>query len=104
MIFWQMILTKSLELLIFKCALQQREIIALEKYLPADEFCIVSIPGERMSFGIMNDELHSRFMDILSGETLECLEYLDESDFEKLRDTGGGEVIGNSRLLDKLSF
>lgn len=52
----------------------------------------------------MNEEFHSRFMDILSGETLECLEYLDGSDFEKMKDAGEGEVIGNARLLDKLSF
>ena len=91
-------------MLIFKCALQQNEIIALQKYLPVDEFCIISLPGERMSYGIMNEELHSRFMDILSGETLECLEYLDGSDFEKMKDAGEGEVIGNARLLDKLSF
>jgi hypothetical protein len=96
--------TKSFELLIFKCALQQAEIIALQKYLPADEFCIINIPGERLSYGIMNEELHSRFMDILSGETLECLEYLDKGDFEKLRAAGDAVVIGNGRLLHGLSL
>jgi len=90
--------------LIFKCALQQSEIIALQKYLPADEFCIINNLEEKICYGVMNDELHSRFMDILSGETLECLEYLDEKDFRKLAEVERLEVIGNVGLLDKLSL
>ena len=50
----------------------------------------------------MNEDLHSRFMDILSGETLECLEYLDEAEFRKLIQEHGREVIGNRELIDKL--
>ena len=90
-------------MLIFKCALQQSEIFAMQKYLPAEEFCLVNIPEEQISYGIMNEELHSRFMDILSGETLECLEYLDEKDFRKLGEVKRSDVIGNAGLLDKLS-
>ena len=72
--------------------------------MPSDAFCIVIIPNEKMSYGIMEEELHSKFMDVLSGETLECLEYLDENDFKKLGEVDRSEIIGNASLLDKLSF
>jgi len=97
-------LPKSCELLIFKCALQQSEIIAMQERLPADDFCIINKPGEKMSYGIMNEELHSRFINILSGETLERLEYLDEMELRNIREGGGQEIIGNVLLLDKLSL
>lgn len=88
--------------MIFKCALQPHEVIALQKHLPADEYCFINIPSEKIIYGIMNEQLHSRFMDILSGETLECLEYLDEAEFRKLIQEHGREVIGNRELIDKL--
>ena len=89
-------------MLIFKCALQPHEVIALQKHLPADDYCLIKLPHEKIIFGIMNEELHSRFMDILSGETLECLEYLDEAEFRKLFEEHGTEVIGNGELINKL--
>ena len=88
--------------MIFKCALQTDEVVALQKHLPADEYCFINIPEEKIMYGIMNEELHSRFMDILSGETLECLEYLDEGEIKKVFRGGRGEVIGNSELMNKL--
>ena len=94
--------TKSFELLIFKCALQHSEIDAIQKSLPADEYCIVSVPEQKISYGVMNEDLHSRFMDVLSGETLEHLEYLDEKEFKKVVDVKRSKVIGNVGLLDKL--
>ena len=72
--------------------------------MPPGEYCIIYIPEEKISYGIMHDEMHSKFMDILSGETLECFEYLDESDFKKIADIDKREVIGNAGLLDKLSL
>ena len=89
-------------MLIFKCALQPDEIIALQQYLPADEYCLINFPGDKTTYGIMNDELHSRLMDLVSGETLECLEYLDESDLRKIGKVSKGEVIGNGGLIDNL--
>lgn len=88
--------------MIFKCALQPHEVIALQNHLPADEYCLINIPRDKWTYGIMNEELHSKFMDILSGETLECLEYLDEQELRKLIEEHGAEVIGNRALIDKL--
>jgi hypothetical protein len=96
--------TKSSELLIFKCALHPHEVSALQKYLPAEEYCLINVPEQNTFYGIMNEELHSRFMDILSGETLECLEYLDEGEFKKFAKAPDREVIGNAALINKLSF
>ena len=88
--------------MIFKCALQHSEINAIRKSLPDDEYCIVSDAEQNLSYGVMKEELHSRFMDVLSGETLERLEYLDEKEFRKLGDIDRSKVIGNAALLDEL--
>ena len=86
----------------FKCYFQQRELIALQSYLPHDEFCIFNVPGEKFYYGVMNEELHSKFMDILSGETLEQLEYLDEKDFINTGRQSMAEIMGNEGHLKKL--
>lgn len=88
-------------MLIFKCVLQPDEVIALQKDLPADEYCLIKVPEEKIVYGIMNEELHSRLMDIVSGETLECLEYLDEVEFRNVSRMERREVTGNSRLIEK---
>jgi hypothetical protein len=71
----------------------------MQNTLPADEFCLINIPHEKISYGIINDHLHSRFMDILSGETLECLEYLDQKDLKGIPSYSATDIIGNERLL-----
>lgn len=74
----------------------------MQKYLPVDEFCLIVIPEEKIFYGVMDEELHSKFMDILSGETLECLEYMDEKDLKNL-DYSKSDIIGNEDLLKKIS-
>jgi len=90
--------------LIFKCVLQPEEIIALQKYLPADGYCMINFPQEKIVYGIMSDELHTKFMDIVSGETLQCLEYLDEEDLRKVSKDEKSEILGNKSLIDELLF
>jgi hypothetical protein len=86
-------------MLLFKCTLTHNELTALQNYLPHDEFCIVNKPGEVMYYGVMEEELHGKFMDILSGETLELLEYLDEKDMKELLRSASFDVVGNGSLL-----
>ena len=74
----------------------------MQNYLPHDEFCIINVPGEKFYYGIMNEELHSKFMDILSGETLEQLEYIDEKDFKTLVRYSNAEIMGNEVHLKNL--
>ena len=85
--------------MIFKCVFQESELSALHTTLPADEFCIIKFPGEQICYGVMNVELHSRFMDILSGETLEHLEYPDEKELNIAAKVKTAEFIGNKDLL-----
>ena len=47
----------------------------------------------------MNEDLHSRFMDVLSGETLEHLEYPDENELRNVAGNKEAEFIGNRSLL-----
>ena len=85
--------------MIIKCVFQESDLSAIQTVLPADEFCIIRFPGEQVCYGVMNENLHSRFMDVLSGETLEHLEYPDEKELKyKARDENA-EFIGNRDLL-----
>ena len=84
----------------FKCCFQHNELNVLQKNLPVEEFCIVNVPAENTFYGVMNDELHGKFLDILSGETLGQFEYVDEKDFRDLNYT---DVIGNEELIKNLS-
>lgn len=86
----------------FKCYFQQSELTTLQNYLSQDEFCIIHVPVEKFCYGIMTDEFHSKFMDILSGETLEKLEYLDENDFKNMVSNSKTGIIGNEDLFNKL--
>ena len=88
-------------MLIFKCVLLYNELTALQKYLPPHEFCIITRPGENVFYGVMNEELHSKFMDNLSGETLEQLEYLDEKELRNSIQFEDPEIIGNEELLKR---
>ena len=90
--------------MIFKCVLHPDEIVALQKYLPADEYCLINFPEEKIVYGIMSEQLHTKFMDIVSGETLECLEYLDEEELRKVSKDEKREVLGNESLIDEFLF
>ncbi len=71
----------------------------MQNYLPHDEFCIFNVPGEKFYYGVMNEVMHSKFMDILSGETLVQLEYLDEKDFKNTERHSMAEILGNEGHL-----
>ena len=65
---------------------------------------MIKFPQEKIVYGIMSDELHTKFMDIVSGETLQCLEYLDEEDLRKVSKDEKSEILGNKSLIDELLF
>ena len=71
----------------------------MQTVLPADEFCIIKLRGEQVCYGVMNEHLHSRFMDVLSGETLEHLEYTDEKELKSMESDKNAEFIGNRELV-----
>ena len=88
-------------MLIFKCVFSYNELRALQNYLPADQYCIINKTGEKTFYGLMTEELHSKMMDILSGETLGQLEYVDEEELRKYASESHAELMitGNKDLL-----
>ncbi|HUQ64896.1 MAG TPA: hypothetical protein VM101_02000 [Flavitalea sp.] len=75
------------------------EVAALQKYMPPGEYCIIHITEENIWCGVISDEHHSKFIDILSGETLEQLEYLDEDEFRNIIKDKQFSVVGNRDLF-----
>lgn len=88
-------------MLLFRCEFTHNEFTALKNYLPTDDYCIVGEPGESEYYGVIRAGLHARFMDILSGETLERLEYVDDVEMRDFLKHEGIETTGNVSLLDK---
>lgn len=89
-------------MLLFRCKFTHNELTAIKNYLPEGEYCIVGGPEERESYGVMEEGLHSRFIDILSGETLSYLEYVDSDEMTAfLKKHAPLEETGNCRLLDE---
>ncbi|MBC7981482.1 hypothetical protein H7X65_00210 [Candidatus Parcubacteria bacterium] len=88
-------------MLIFKCTFPYNELTALRKHLPENDFCIITHPDEKIYYGIIKADLHSKFMDMLSGETLEQLEYLDEKELRYSVKNENFDVIGNEELLKR---
>lgn len=88
-------------MLLFRCKFTYNELTAIKNYLPVDEYCLVIRPGERDYYGVMDEGLHDKLMDILSGETLGILEYVDEQELrEYLKKEVAAEKVGNTTLLN----
>lgn len=89
-------------MLLFRCRFTHNELTAIKNYLPQGEYCLVSGGESREYFGVMEEGLHSRFIDILSGETLSYLEYVDSDEMNDfLRKNDLLEETGNCTLLDE---
>ena len=90
-------------MILFKCVFTEKEFSSLQTTLSADDFCITRLPANDFFYGIIDDRLHASFMDILSGETLERLEYLDEEDIrEVLAGRDDYELIGNKDMMKRV--
>ena len=89
-------------MLLFRCEFTHNELTALKNYLPQDEYCIIGGPGERDYYGVIEEGSHGRLLDILSGETLSMLEYVDEDELKRFVSVEEVvEIIGKCELIDK---
>ena len=87
----------------FKCVLTEDEFSALRVTISSDEYCLVRLPGDKNSYAIIAARLRDNIMDVLSGETLEQLEYLDEEEMrDVIKAASNYEVVGNRELLKRL--
>ena len=87
-------------MLIFKCRFTEREIGEFKAGLPAASYCLVNEPGGDIYYGVITDEQYDNMLDVLSGEALGCLEYLDEEELIEFIRIDNLETIGNSSLLE----
>jgi hypothetical protein len=93
---------KTSWMLLFRCKFSKDELAAFKNYLPEGEYCLVGGPGENEYYGVMEEGLHDKLMDILSGETLGVLEYLDEGEMrECMQRSEAAEKLGNNKLLEE---
>jgi hypothetical protein len=70
-------------MIFFKFKTSFNEIKAVQKHLNERTYCFIQLPGDDFHYGVIGEECFEKLLDVLSGETLEKLEYLDEPEFKK---------------------
>ena len=91
-------------MLFFKCRLSFNEVVALEKQLPGEVFCVSRDPVDQYHYGVVKPTAFSQFLNVLSGETLEQLEYLSDEEFQQALSIMRRKKValsGNRELLNE---
>ena len=89
-------------MLFFKCRISFNELVAMERYIPADAFCISRDSFEDFHYGVIQGTAFNELLNVLSGETLEQLEYLSGDEFKHVVAEMQNKRIafyGNTNLL-----
>lgn len=89
-------------MLFFKCRISFNELVSMEKQLPIESFCITRDEQDGFHFGVIKSSIFNKFLNALSGETLEQLEYLTREELNKALSTFENKMIsfsGNRELL-----
>ena len=71
-------------MLFFKCKISFNELVAIEKNIPDDSYCISREPFDDFHYGVIRNSSFNELLNTLSGETLEQLEYLSEDEFRSV--------------------
>ena len=91
-------------MLFFKCRISFNELVSLEKQLPGDSYCISRDAHDGLHYGVINSAVFNKFLNALTGETLEGLEYLSREEFGKVLSTFENKkdnFSGNLKLLEE---
>ena len=68
-------------MLFFKCRISFNELVGLEKQLPSEQYCISTDRLDEYHYGVIKVGAFNKLLNVLSGETLQELEYLNEDEF-----------------------
>jgi hypothetical protein len=89
-------------MLFFKCRISFNELVAMEKYLPNDAYCISRDSFDEFHYGVIQTTGFNQLLNVLSGETLEQLEYLSGDEFRNViaeMQNKRMDFSGNTNLL-----
>jgi hypothetical protein len=71
-------------MMFFKCRISFNELVAMERYLPNDTYCISRDGFGEFHYGVIQSTGFNSLLNVLSGETLEQLEYLSSDEFKNV--------------------
>jgi hypothetical protein len=80
----QLVRKRNASMLFFKCRISLNEITALERNLPQDIYCISRDKLDQFHYGVIRSSGFNKLLNVLSGETLEDLEYLNDDEFRNV--------------------
>lgn len=89
-------------MLFFKCRMSSEDLALIERRLPRDLYWISREHFEDFHYGVIKSVIFNKLLNILSGETLEQLEYLSEHEFKAVLDQLKNkrfQFAGNPNLL-----
>lgn len=92
-------------MMFFKCQITYNELVSLDRILSDEVYCVIKNPGDNYYYGVMPSTAYDKLIEVLSGDSLVNLEYLDQDEFRKgvvLIDTVKSyphHIIGNTDLL-----
>ena len=89
-------------MLFFKCRISFNELVAMERYLPNDTYCISRDGFGEFHYGVIQSTVFNQLLNVLSGETLEQLEYLSSDEFRNaIVEMQNKSIVfsGNTNLL-----
>jgi hypothetical protein len=87
----------------FTVYISHNEIVNLQRHLGSDTYCLLRPdPAAECFHGIVVEAYYHTLLHALSAETLERLEYMNESEFRQVvSDPGTWQAIGNRELIDR---
>jgi hypothetical protein len=89
-------------MLFFKCRISFNELVLMERQLPQEMYCISKEQHDQFHYGVIKTGVFNKLLNVLSGETLEELEYLSEDEFKEVLSIAKNKnlkFVGNHELL-----
>jgi hypothetical protein len=88
----------------FSVHISHNEIVHLQQHLNDQTYCLMQPdPSTDLFYGVVLENNYHTLLHALSAETLEGLEYLNESEFQQLcKGLDAFQFFGNRELADRL--
>ena len=87
----------------FTVYISHNEIVNLQRHLSSQIYCLLQPdPATECFYGVVVESHYHTLLHALSAETLEKLEYMNETEFRQARnDPPRSPIIGNRELIDR---
>jgi hypothetical protein len=88
----------------FTVHISHNEIVNLQQHLSNQTYCLMQVdPSTDCFYGVVLERNYHTLLHALAAETLEMLEYMNESEFRQVcKDSAAFQLFGNKELIEGL--